>query len=69
VDVVRAKKMRKAGLGLRLVAKKLGCSVNTLQRAERKKGVTVSNWRDTAHGEVQARVGGQIVSVIAIFQQ
>jgi DNA invertase Pin-like site-specific DNA recombinase len=35
VDVVRARKMRKAGLGLRLVAKKLGCSVNTLQSALR----------------------------------
>jgi DNA invertase Pin-like site-specific DNA recombinase len=35
VDLVRARKMRKEGLGLRLVAKKLGCSVNTLQRALR----------------------------------
>ena len=35
VDVARARKMRKAGLGLRLVAKKLGCSVNTPQRALR----------------------------------
>jgi len=33
VDVVRVRKMQREGLGLRPIAAKLGCSVNTLQRA------------------------------------
>jgi len=35
VDVVRARRMQKEGLGLRPIAKKLRISVNTLQRALR----------------------------------
>jgi putative DNA-invertase from lambdoid prophage Rac len=35
VDVVRAHKMQREGLGLRPIAKKLKISVNTLQRALR----------------------------------
>ena len=33
VDVQKARQMQQDGLGLRPIAKKLGCSVNTLQRA------------------------------------
>lgn len=33
IDVARAKKMQKDGLGLRPIAAKLGCSVNTLRAA------------------------------------
>jgi|SRR5271157_2451698 len=33
VDVRAARKLQREGLGLRPVAKKLGCSVNTLRRA------------------------------------
>jgi DNA invertase Pin-like site-specific DNA recombinase len=35
VDVYRARQLQREGLGLRPVAKRLGCSVNTLQRALR----------------------------------
>jgi DNA invertase Pin-like site-specific DNA recombinase len=33
VDVLRARRMQREGLGLRPIAKKLGCSVNTLAKA------------------------------------
>ena len=33
VDVEKARRMQQDGLGLRRISKKLGCSVNTLQRA------------------------------------
>jgi DNA invertase Pin-like site-specific DNA recombinase len=33
IDVARARKMQREGLGLRPIAAKLGCSVNTLRRA------------------------------------
>jgi hypothetical protein len=33
VDLAKARKMQRDGLGLRPIAAKLGCSVNTLRRA------------------------------------